>query len=200
MNTDRYPITWDDIVTPYESCSDGFEEAKAQGISLAMAYGVPNNGDTSVSGYYATAALIWAIHKRSTAAKGGFKGNAPSSQPEYSFHWTGADDTVFLFEAPIDMLSFITLHKPGWKNHSYAAACSVSDKVLWQMLQDQPWLKQVYLCLDSDEAGQSAAKRIAEKLEKHSMKYEILVPKHKDWNEDLLHLRKEEAQWMASRP
>ena len=61
VNQDRYPITWDDIVTPYESCSDGFEEAKAQGISLAMAYGAPNNGDTSVSGYYATAALIWAI-------------------------------------------------------------------------------------------------------------------------------------------
>ena len=140
------------------------------------------------------------IHKRSTAAKGGFKGNAPGSQLEYSFHWTGADDTVFLFEAPIDMLSFITLHKPGWKNHSYAAACSVSDKVLWQMLKDQPWLKQVYLCLDSDEAGQSAVKRIAEKLEMHSIKHEILVPKHKDWNEDLLHLRKEEAQWTASRP
>ena len=140
------------------------------------------------------------IHKRSTAAKGGFKGNAPGSQPEYSFRWAGADDTIFLFEAPIDMLSFITLHKPGWKNHSYAAACSVSDKVLWQMLQDQPYLKQVYLCLDSDEAGQNAAKRIAEKLEMHSIKHEILVPKHKDWNEDLLHLRKEETQWMASRP
>ena len=68
------------------------------------------------------------------------------------------------------------------------------------MLKDQPWLKQVYLCLDSDEAGQSAAKRIAEKLEKNSMKHEILVPKYKDWNEDLLHLRKEEAQWTASRP
>ena len=61
INQDRYPITWDDIVTPYESCSDGFEEAKAQGISLAMAYGTPNNGDTSTSGIYATAAMIWAI-------------------------------------------------------------------------------------------------------------------------------------------
>lgn len=26
------------------------------------------------------------IHKRSTAAQGGFKGNAPGSEPEYSFH------------------------------------------------------------------------------------------------------------------
>lgn len=140
------------------------------------------------------------IHKRSTATQGSLKGNASGSQPEYSFHWIGADDTVFLFEAPIDMLSFISMHKPGWKNHSYAAACSVSDKVLWQCLKDQPWLKQVFLCFDSDEAGQSAAKRISEKLEKNNIKHEILVPKYKDWNEDLLHIRKEEAQWTESRP
>ena len=61
MNSDRVPITWDDIITPYASSSDGFEESKAQGISLAMAYGSPNNGDASVSGCYATAAMIWAI-------------------------------------------------------------------------------------------------------------------------------------------
>lgn len=137
-------------------------------------------------------------HKRSTASQGNFKGNAPGSVPEYSFHWRGADNTIFLFEAPIDLLSFISMHKPGWRNHSYAAACSVSDKVLWQCLKDQPYIKQVYLCLDSDEAGQTAAKRIAEKLEKKSIKHEILVPSHKDWNEDLLQLRKEGAARTAS--
>lgn len=61
LNQDRVPVSWDDIVTPYRTSSDGFEEAKAQGISLAMAYGSPNNGDTSTSGCYATAAVIWGI-------------------------------------------------------------------------------------------------------------------------------------------
>ena len=61
LNQDRVPVSWDDIVTPYRTSSDGFEEAKAQGISLAMAYGSPNNGDTSTSGCYATAAIIWGI-------------------------------------------------------------------------------------------------------------------------------------------
>ena len=61
LNQDRVPVSWDDIVTPYRTSSDGFEEAKAQGISLAMAYGAPNNGDTSTSGCYATAAVIWGI-------------------------------------------------------------------------------------------------------------------------------------------
>lgn len=58
------------------------------------------------------------IHKHSTAAQGGFKGNAPGSEPEYSFHWTGSGDALFLFEAPIDALSFITLHKQSWKSQS----------------------------------------------------------------------------------
>ena len=61
LNQDRVPVSWGDIVTPYRTSSDGFEEAKAQGISLAMAYGSPNNGDSSTSGCYATAAIIWGI-------------------------------------------------------------------------------------------------------------------------------------------
>lgn len=44
------------------------------------------------------------IHKRSTAAQSSFKGNAPGSDPEYSFHWVGGGETLFLFEAPIDYL------------------------------------------------------------------------------------------------
>lgn len=61
MGKDRIPVTWDDIVVPYAAHSDGFEEEKAEGISLVMAYGSPNNGDTSSSGCFATAAMIWSI-------------------------------------------------------------------------------------------------------------------------------------------
>lgn len=45
----------------------------------------------------------------------------------------------------------------------------------------------IYLCLDNDEAGQSAAKRISDKLFIKGIQHEILVPIHKDWNEDLLY-------------
>ena len=134
------------------------------------------------------------IHKRSTAAQGGFKGNAPGSEPEYSFHWIGGGDTLFLFEAPIDMLSFITLHKQSWKSYSFAAACGVSDKVLWQALKDRPYITKVCICLDNDEPGQKAAQRISKALEEKNICNRILVPTRKDWNEDLLFLRKEEAK------
>ena len=84
------------------------------------------------------------------------------------------------------MLSFISMHKENWKNHSYAASCSVSDRVLFQCLKDYPYIEKVYLCLDSDEPGQTAADRISTKLFALGIESEILVPIHKDWNEDLL--------------
>lgn len=124
-------------------------------------------------------------HKRGTVTSNSYKGNVAGSQPEFSFHWHGTSDKIFLFEAPIDMLSYISMHKENWKNHSYAASCSVSDRVLFQCLNDNPNIKNVFLCFDNDEAGQTANKRIADKLNKMNIQNEILIPNHKDWNEDL---------------
>lgn len=125
-------------------------------------------------------------HKRGTVTSNPYKGNVAGSQPEYSFHFNGTSDKIFLFEAPIDMLSYISMHKKNWKEHSYAASCSVSDRVLFQCLNDNPNIKNVFLCFDNDEAGQTANKRIADKLNKLNIQNEILIPTHKDWNEDIL--------------
>lgn len=125
-------------------------------------------------------------HKRGTVTSNPYKGNVAGSQPEFSFHWHGTSDKIFLFEAPIDMLSYISMHKENWQEHSYAASCSVSDRVLFQCLKDNPNIKNVFLCFDNDEAGQTANKRIADKLNSMNIKSEILIPTHKDWNEDIL--------------
>ena len=124
-------------------------------------------------------------HKRGTVTSNPYKGNVAGSQPEFSFHWHGASDRIYLFEAPIDMLSFISMHKENWQEHSYVASCSVSDRVLFQCMKDNPNIKNVYLCFDNDEAGQKANKRIAEKLNSMNIQNNILIPAHKDWNEDL---------------
>lgn len=73
-----------------------------------------------------------------------------------------------------------------WKSHSYAASCSVSDRVLFQCLKDNPNIKNVFLCFDNDKAGQTANKRIADKLNSMNIQNEILILNHKDWNEDLI--------------
>lgn len=124
-------------------------------------------------------------HRRGTVTSNPYKENVAGSQPEYSFHFNGTSEKLFLFEAPIDMLSFISMHKDNWKSDSYVASCSVSDRVLFQCLNDNPNIKNVFLCFDNDEAGQTANKRIADKLNKLNIQNEILIPTHKDWNEDL---------------
>lgn len=129
-----------------------------------------------------------AVHAnlRGTGKESTFKGNAPNSIPEYSFHWNGTNGKLYLFEAPIDMLSYISMNKNRWKENSYAACCGVSDRVIFQMLSDDPNIKTVYLCFDNDIAGEKANKRISDKLFIKGIETNILVPKHKDWNEDLL--------------
>lgn len=125
-------------------------------------------------------------HKRGTH-ESLYKGNSRNSDPEYSFHYHGDSPFMFLFEAPIDMLSFISMYLPDeWEDHSYAAACSVSDKVLFQMLKDNPHIECVFLALDNDEAGNKAIKRIRSRLDEMGIYHRTCIPDEKDWNEVLV--------------
>ena len=125
-------------------------------------------------------------HKRATSAKSDFKGNLESSIAEYSFHFDGSSEYLFVFEAPIDMLAYISMHKQGWDNHSYVALCSTADRAALQMLKDNPNLKTVYLCLDNDNAGQLGSERDSKAI--HELgDYSVwrVPPQNKDWDEDL---------------
>ena len=82
------------------------------------------------------------------------------------------------------------MHKQHWKSSSYAAACGVSDKVLWKTMEGRPFIRNVCICLDNDETGQRVAQRISKALTEKNIRNQILVPTRKDWNEDLLFLRK----------
>lgn len=124
-------------------------------------------------------------NQRGTGSRSTFKGNVEGSVPEYSFHWNGESDKIYVFEAPIDMLSFISLNKKAWQRNSYAACCGVSDRVLFQMLRDNPNIKEVYQCLDSDWAGRIAEYRTFKKLQEYKIESKVLIPKGKDWNEEL---------------
>ena len=131
-------------------------------------------------------------HAHLRGCGGSFKGNAAASDPQHSFHWNGSSDRLYLFEAPIDLLSYLTLHKENWQRHSYAAACCVGDAVLFRLLADQPAIRTVVLCMDNDAAGQAANCRIAKKLEEQNIAVQCLVPTRKDWNEVLCAQRQEE--------
>ena len=131
-------------------------------------------------------------HKRGTYTKGeAFKGNEEGCDPRYSFHWIGQSDIVYVFEAPIDMLSFLSIYQRDWKQHSYVALCGVAEHALMQTLTDVPNIKRVVLCLDNDQAGIQARERIKKHLEERGYKNVFSLFSHqKDWNEDLQTMNK----------
>ena len=133
-------------------------------------------------------------HKRSTSDRA-FRANAEGSDPRYSFHWTGPSDRLYVFEAPIDLLSFLTLRPGGWQAHSYVALCGVGEKALFWMLEQNQGLRQVFLCLDHDRAGMQATERLEALLrDRASVCASVLQPERKDWNEDLQALHCLEAR------
>ena len=124
-------------------------------------------------------------HKRSANSFGkAFRLNVEGCDPRHSFHHIGTDGSLYVFEAPIDMLSYITLHPEGWQSHSYVACCGTSIQPVLKLLERQPQINTVLLCLDNDEAGHLASRRMKEQLaERYTV--ERLIPAHKDWNDDL---------------
>ncbi|MBQ3014042.1 MAG: DUF3991 and TOPRIM domain-containing protein [Clostridia bacterium] len=134
------------------------------------------------------------IQKRSTNSGSSFKGNVDSSNADYSFNYVGTSDKLFVFEAPIDMLAYITLFKSNWEEHSYVALCSTAECAAVQMLKKHPNITNVYLCLDHDSAGIEGAIRLADILREMG-NYTLwrALPKYKDWDEDLKALRGRDA-------
>lgn len=133
--------------------------------------------------------------------------NVSGSQKEFSFNLThltpeGNKDTVYVFEAPVDLLSHATIYvisekkraerlgqKPDydvWKKQNRLSLSGTSDVALQSYLQRYPEIKNIVLCLDNDEAGRNG---IAKINEKYADRYNITVhvPKlGKDYNETLV--------------
>lgn len=125
-------------------------------------------------------------HKRGLYTNGaGFKGNVDGCDPRYSFHWIGESDTLYVFEAPVDMLSFITMHPKDWQQHSYVALCGIGGQAMLWMLEQCPRIYNVSLCLDNDEAGHKASDRLKNQLSEKGYFPQRLIPQAKDWNDDL---------------
>ena len=126
-------------------------------------------------------------HKRSVNDIGRtFRINMEGSDPRCSFHYVGASDRLYVFEAPIDLMSFLTRYPRGWQEHSYVSLCGTSEHAMLWMLEQDPSLRTICLCLDHDAAGIEASGRLTEILHEHGYdEVGVIQPEHKDWNEDL---------------
>ncbi len=126
-------------------------------------------------------------HKRGTYTQGEpYKGNVEGSDPGYSFHWSGRSSRLYVFEAPVDMLSFITLYPKDWKEHSYVTLDGVAEHAMLRQLKLNPNLQEIILCLDHDRAGIEANGRLKDILAENGYtNTAVIQSSYKDWNEDL---------------
>lgn len=75
-------------------------------------------------------------HKRGTATFGkSFRQTVEGSDTKYSFAHFGKSEKLFVFEAPIDMLSYLTLYLENWQDHSYIAMNGVYENAVLTALK-----------------------------------------------------------------
>ena len=126
-------------------------------------------------------------HKRSTNSIGStFRITCSGSDTHYSFAHFGEDERLYVFEAPIDMLSFLTLYPKDWQKHSCIAMNGVYENAVLTALKSHSNLSEIVLCVDNDEGGIEAVDRLRDILNKNGYSnVKRLAPPYKDWNEVL---------------
>lgn len=130
-------------------------------------------------------------HKRSTSTFGkSFRQTVEGSDTKYSFAHFGNSGKLFIFEAPIDMLSYLTLHPENWQKHSYIAMNGVYENAVLTALKEHKNLSEIVICTDNDIGGIDAADRLTDILRENNYEnISRISPKNKDFNEDLKQLR-----------
>ena len=126
-------------------------------------------------------------HKRSTNSYGNsFRITCQGSDTRYSFAHFGKSSRLYVFEAPIDMMSFLTLYSKDWQQHSYIAMNGVYENAVLTALKNHSNLREIVLCVDNDEGGIEAVDRLRDILHENGYpNVKRLAPEFKDWNECL---------------
>lgn len=114
-----------------------------------------------------------------------YRGEAKGSEKAYGFGHVGTDEKLFVFESPIDLLSYITAVPEEWEKHSYISLGGLSEKAMKRMYTEYPHIHSIYLCLDNDEPGNERCRQFVSLILEELSVYR-LEPVKKDWNECLV--------------
>lgn len=134
---------------------------------------------------------VKSAHKRGTNSAQRYRGFVTGGEFNCGFSYANDNATVlYVFEAPIDLMSFLTLHRhEPWHRASYLSLGGLSEDPLRRFLKEHKSIQRIAFCFDNDinkpeNRGQEAAKRF---MRQFSGKYitSILCPCKKDWNDVL---------------
>ena len=119
-----------------------------------------------------------------------FKCDVIGSDKSFGFHLEAeGSNTVRVFEGAIDLMSFYEATRLN-SDHLLALGMT-NDKPLARFLDDRPEIKNIYLFLDNDEPGITAAENIQKKYEAEGYRVKNFgSPRgYKDYNEWLVATR-----------
>lgn len=117
-----------------------------------------------------------------------YKGDAAGSDKRFAFFIQGTSPVIYVFESPIDLLSYLTLLKQAGKqskNH-YISLAGISLEALEEYLSWHRDIEKIVCCTDNDKAGNAAFQKI---FETYGLLYKIKrqAPKpYKDFNDYLV--------------
>jgi hypothetical protein len=162
-----------DIITHFVKAGTLYQEAERNNIVFL---GVDENG------------VARAGSKKSANSNGSYKGTITDSKTEFGFGHKGAGDKLFTFEAPIDLLSYLTIYPENWQEQSYVALDGLSPKAMLHFLEKNPQISEINICIDHDEAGIEAYDKHRDLLIEAGYEKACInrvFPVYKDWNESL---------------
>ena len=117
-----------------------------------------------------------------------YRRDSENSDKWCPFCVNGKNDTLLIFESPIDLMSYMTLlklHGISEFNHHLLSMGGTSYIPIEKYLKRYPEIINIILYLDSDDEGNFFSQKIRERF---GDDYEISrhEPKGKDFNEDLI--------------
>lgn len=130
-----------------------------------------------------------------------FKGDVEGSNCDYAVVYSEAEKPVvlYVFEAPIDMMSYIELFGINSKAAYLAMGSTTKRDSLKHYIEQHPQILQICVRLDDDKAGIKAAHKIKDEF-KNLADVNIGTPKDgKDWNDQLVNSKAEEQNSFSAR-
>lgn len=136
---------------------------------------------------------------RGTLSDHPYKGEIKGSDKSYAFNYIGRSTILYIFEAPIDSLSYISLGRAtkDWKRRSFLSTCGFSRDPIDRFLTDFSYINTLIFCYDNDTDkkenwGKKAYENYKAIYEKKGYTVKSDFPTAGDWNDVLINQKEEE--------
>jgi hypothetical protein len=103
-------------------------------------------------------------------------------------------EKIYLFESPIDALSFIDIKKIKHGCMVSINGSAMVNKILTLIENYKDKIKTIYYCFDNDNQGNRFYKKIVSQIYNYNIENIRLISENKDWNEDLMKLKMDDEK------